>query len=174
MLKVGEEVFVDCVETRTDFDAECLGLHICPKMERLHQQVHLGDGGGICLSPNVGQFKVTSPQVTFDLTITANDKRWQFKVTLLSEVELTVPVERYAWIRLGKPAIVNIGERFIDEIDRDMCYHYCNNFLKSMRGETKLPEPLFVVPGLKPHYYELMFGEWDDAVQAFNEIPHSV
>ena len=143
-------------------------------MERLHQQVHLGDGGGICLSPNVGQFKVTSPQVTFDLTITANDKRWQFKVTLLSEVELTVPVERYAWIRLGKPAIVNIGEQFIDEIDRDMCYHYCNNFLKSMRGETKLPEPLFVVPGLKPHYYELMFGEWDDAVQAFNEIPHSV
>ena len=109
-LKVGEERFVDSVETRTDFDAECLGLHICPKMERLHQQVHLGDGGGVCLSPNVGQFKVTNPEVTFDLTITSDDKRWQFKVTLLSEVQDSVPVERYAWIRLGKPAIDNIGE----------------------------------------------------------------
>lgn len=86
--------------------------------------MHTSDGGKgqVCLSPNVGQFKLTNPSVRFNLRVTRDQKRvWEFEVTLLSDVRVQLPVERYAWVRLGMPSIENIGKAFVDEIGRDQC-----------------------------------------------------
>lgn len=55
-----------------------------------------------------------------------------------------------------------------------MCYHYFSNFILSQQGRTKVPTPVFAVPGLKKHYLDLMLGEWDSALEHFTDIPTSL
>lgn len=95
------------IETATLFDAECLGLHIQPMME-IEQLIHL-HGEHMCLSPNTGHLKLTNPDVHFKLRVTEGQNQWNFDIRLLSDVKLDLPIEKYAWIRLGKPAIDGIG-----------------------------------------------------------------
>ena len=46
----------------------------------------------------------------FELEVSEGARRWQFYITLLSNQGGDLPLQRYAWVRLGKPQIDNIGE----------------------------------------------------------------
>jgi hypothetical protein len=53
------------VEVASDFDLECQGIHLANTSMLLEQHLHLSPEGNMCLSPNVGQFRLTNPRVTF-------------------------------------------------------------------------------------------------------------
>jgi hypothetical protein len=74
------------------------------------------EGDVLFCSPNNGHFTVKSPDVRFRLEVETGERSWRFEVRLLSNVKLNFPLERYAWVRLGKPNIDGIGERFVNEI----------------------------------------------------------
>ena len=115
----------------------------------MEQHLHLSPEGNMCLSPDVGQFKITRPYVNFDLKISCDERVWNFDVTLLSNIEEPLMVERYAWIRLGKPPIDDIGRKFVEEIGRDQIIDRMTNFLLARQGLMSQSPPLEL--GLTEH-----------------------
>jgi|LauGreDrversion4_2_1035121.scaffolds.fasta_scaffold3040223_2 hypothetical protein len=88
------------------------------------------DGKDICCSPNTGIFRVKSPDVRFRLEVWSGERAWRFEIRLLSKTILALPVERYAWVCLGKPEIPRIGDEFVNEVGRFQCIARFTQFLR--------------------------------------------
>lgn len=143
------------VEVTSDFDLECQGIHLIDATMQLEQHLHLSPEGNMCLSPDVGHFRITRPYVNFQLKITCEPRVWHFDVTLLSSIiSESLPIEKYAWIRLGKPQIDEIGRKFVDEIGRDIVHDRMTNFLLARQGLMNYSPPLDF--GLREHLNRVM------------------
>ena len=117
-LKVNETKYCK-VRFITKFDAPCLGLY-CEEHMELEQHVHMVDNQ-ICYSPNNGQIQLKNPSVSFDLEVSEGSCKWRFQIRLLSNQGIDLPLARYAWVRLGKPQIDQVGDEFVKEIGEEKC-----------------------------------------------------
>ncbi len=96
----------------------------------LEQYLHMEEDCVLRCSPDVGHIRVKSPVVKFDLEVFEGDREWRFAIMLLSNQKDKGLVDRYAWIRLGKPNIDDIGGKFVNELGRDKCEERFELFLR--------------------------------------------
>lgn len=105
--------------------------------------------------------------------MTTGDRNWRFDVRLLSNIKLSFPLERYAWVRLGKPNIDGIGERFVNEIGKDHCAWRYTEFLRRYWGLTEnVVEPMDFK--LRRHLDALHLDDWSESQLSFRALPESI
>ena len=131
------------------------------------------EAGLLCCSPNVGQFTVKSPNVLFNLEVAQENRTWNFKIRLLSNQRAEMQLERYAWARLGKPNIDNIGGWFVNEIGRERCIERYNLFQKLLNQEQTEPLPQIEF-GLHDHLQNIFLENESKAKESFEAIPKCI
>ena len=109
-------------------DLECVGI-ISSCDFHMDQHVHMVDGV-IALSPDVGQIQVTQNHVWFLLEVSCGKRQWQFEIELVCACQPKLPVERYAWVRIGSPIIDNIGRDFVSQMGHEICGNKYVSFLE--------------------------------------------
>ena len=56
---------------------------------------------------------------------------------------MNLPVERFAWVCLGKPSIPGVGEQFVNELGKNKCIARYLEFMKRYWGQSEnIVEPL--------------------------------
>lgn len=114
-----------------------------------------------------------SPDVRFRLQVWAGDRAWKFEIRLLSKTILELPVERYAWVCLGKPEIPRIGDDFVHEIGRNHCIARFLEFLRRHQGLSEnTVEPMDFK--LRKHLQLIYADDWEEARNTFDLIPKTI